>query len=122
LIHLSYSSDAGNDSGRAGFGAHIAGEFLPKSRRLERNYSSCIPVTAGPEPGIRVFGSDGFEGFGNGVVQGFGGASLGRAQELFELGPGFFDGLISWGQYALSRPSRKMIGLIQGLNWRDSTT
>src|ERR1019366_8427980 len=52
---------------------------------LEQSHSSCIPVAAGTEPGGRVVWGDGFEGLGDGLVQGFGSTCLGRAQELFEL-------------------------------------
>ena len=35
----------------------------------------------------------GFESFRDGQIQGFGGACIGRAEELFEFRPSFFDGI-----------------------------
>jgi hypothetical protein len=62
-------------------------------RALEQSHSSCIPVSAGTEPCSGVVSGDGFAGLGNGLVQGFGSTCLGRAQELFELGPSLLDGV-----------------------------
>src|ERR1019366_7376922 len=64
-----------------------------REQLLEQSHSSCIPVAAGTEPGGRVVWGDGFEGLGDGLVQGFGSTCLGRAQELFELRPGLLDGV-----------------------------
>ena len=58
---------------------------------LERSHSSCIPIAAGTKPCVGIIWSDGFESFGDSLVQGFGRPRLGRAQELFELGPGLLD-------------------------------
>jgi hypothetical protein len=38
-----------------------------------------------PKPGGCIVSSNGFESFGDGLLQGFGGAGLGSAQVLFEL-------------------------------------
>ena len=40
-----------------------------------------------------VVGGDGFQCFGYRLIQRFSGSSLGRTQELLELGPGFLDGI-----------------------------
>jgi IS30 family transposase len=69
------------------------GSEMRHHKTLEQSHSSCIPVSAETEPSRGVVWSDGFESLGDGMVQGFGGTRLGRAQELFELGPGFFDGV-----------------------------
>jgi Reverse transcriptase (RNA-dependent DNA polymerase) len=45
------------------------------------------------EPGSSIVGGNGLESCGDGLLQSFSGAGLGRPQELFKLGPGLLDGV-----------------------------
>ena len=46
-----------------------------------------------PEPGLRVLRSDVREKLCNCLFEGLGRSGFGGAEELFELGPGFLDGI-----------------------------
>ena len=60
---------------------------------LERLHSSCTQVAAVAEPSGGIFGVDGFQCIGDGLIKRLFGSCFGVAEELLELGPGFFDGV-----------------------------
>jgi hypothetical protein len=51
------------------------------------------PVAAVAKPCCCVAGGNGFEGIRDGLIECFFGSRFGVAEKLFELGPGFFDGV-----------------------------
>src|SRR5215467_3738213 len=76
--------------------------MLPRNKHYRRRTESLraiaelklsYPIATVTEPAGSILRSDGFEAFGDGLLQSFSGAGLSGAQELFELGPGVFDGV-----------------------------